>query len=161
MYMHHTPRVREFPEQPDVLDLGFRRKELHSPYRYMWFQDGRWVRLTVPIGFIYNGASVPSALWSLFPPHSLDKAAVFHDFLYRAKGIIPTGSHEYWDGEAWAGMTPVWTRSQADDLFGRMLKEDPRGPGAVRRSLAYRVVRLFGGGSWGPRTLEDFMEPGT
>ena len=38
----------------------------------------------IPKGFVTDFASVPRALWSIFPPFGrYSKAAVFHDWLYR------------------------------------------------------------------------------
>lgn len=145
----HPVEVVDFPAQPDVLDLGNRQKKLHSPYRYTWEQDGQMVRLTVPAGFVYNGASVPSFLWSIYAPHALDRAAVFHDFIYRDNGILPFGAHQVqWNG-SWTTITPIWTRSAADRLFEKHLAMDPQGPGWLRRKLARAMVRAFGGGYWG------------
>lgn len=44
---------------------------------------GSGVVITVPAGFATDYASVPRALWWLFPPHGRYKrAAVVHDYLY-------------------------------------------------------------------------------
>lgn len=149
--MHHPSKIVNFPSQPDVLDLGNRKKQLHSPYRFEWFQNGRRVRLTVPEGFVYNGASVPSFVWSIYPPHALDRASVFHDFIYRDNGFMPLGAHQYYDEstEKWVDITKVWTRSAADSLFKKHLAQDPKGPGWLRRNLAYSMVRSFGKSYWG------------
>lgn len=162
--MPHPQRRVHFPEQPDAMDLGFRWKKLHSPYMCTWDQDGVKVRLTVPAGFVYNGASVPQVLWSVFPPHALDRAAVFHDFIYRAAGVLPFGSHQYLREmltpgvSRWETMTPVWTRSQADSLFLDQLAQDPDGPGWVRRKVAFATVGALGGGKWGPSSIYDFEQ---
>ncbi len=149
--MKHPQTLVVFPQQPDALDLGSRQKELHSPYRYKWTQNGRSVRLTVPAGFIYSGASVPQFVWSIYPPHALDRAAVFHDYIYRYGGKLPSGTHEYYDGldDEWKDVGGIWTRNATDTLFFKHLKEDPGGPGWFRQQAAYRVVRLFGGPRWG------------
>jgi hypothetical protein len=149
--MFHPQELRIFPAQPDVLDLGNRQKELHSPYRYNWEQNGYKVRLTIPAGLIYNGASVPQFVWSIYPPHALDRAAVFHDFIYHNAGVMPPGVHQYYDGldEEWKDVGGVWTRNSADTLFFKHLQEDPGGPGWFRQQAAYRAVRIFGGSRWG------------
>ena len=150
--MHHPVETVTFPAQPDVLDLGHRQKELHSPYQVKWEQEGRLIRLKVPAGFVYNGASVPSFVWSFYPPHALDRAAVFHDFIYRDRGVMPSGAHQYFASETgrWRDIEGVWSRSAADALFERHLAADPRGPGRIRRKLAVAAVRAFGGSYWGP-----------
>ncbi len=148
----HPQETRVFPARPDVLDEGFRQKTLHSPYQYRWRQNGREVRLTAPAGLQYNGASVPRLVWSLYPPHALDKAAVFHDMIYHRGGVMRPGEHEYLDDEGqWVDVGGQWTRSAADGLFFRQLRADPDGPGWFGRRVAYRAVRLFGGGRWAPK----------
>lgn len=161
---HHPQATVDFPDQPDVLDRGDRVKVLHSPYRCTWEHKGQQVRLTVPAGFVYNGASVPQLLWSIYPPHALDRAAVFHDFLYRGAGLLPYGAHEYLTGlntpgaYRWVPITARWTRAAADRLFFEQLRQDPKGPGWVRQRMAYAMVRAFGGGRWGPSSPDDFEE---
>lgn len=40
---------------------------------------------TIPAGFIYDGASVPRILWSLYPPFgSYNRASLLHDWFYRS-----------------------------------------------------------------------------
>lgn len=119
--MPHPVRPRTFPEQPDTLDLGHREKKLHSPYIYEWEQYGAQLRLVVPAGFTYNGASVPQIVWSIYTPHALDRAAVFHDFIYRMGGDLPAGSYQYRydeedDWKDFPGDTH-WSRRAADTLF--------------------------------------------
>lgn len=158
--LDHPSEVRVFPEQPDVIDLGSREKLLHSPYRTEWRGEAEWgpfyARLTVPVGFVYNGASVPQFLWSIYPPHALDRAAVFHDFIYRTEGVLSLGAYQYRyisDAQAdWWENYPEdteWTRSAADKLFHRHLSQDPKGPGAFRQRAAWFAVRTFGGSRWG------------
>lgn len=154
--MHHEVKLVEFPEQPDVLDRGFRQKYLHSPYRCSWEQNGRQVRLTAPAGMLYNGASVPQIVWSLYPPHVLDRAAVFHDLIYHRGGVMRPGEHEYLDESGlWVDVPGVWTRNAADTFFFKQLNVDPNGPGWFKRQAAYRVVRIFGSGSWAPADRFD------
>jgi hypothetical protein len=44
----------------------------------------------VPPGFVTDFASIPRPLWSLLPPTgTYGRAAVIHDFLYRAVGYCP------------------------------------------------------------------------
>jgi hypothetical protein len=68
-----------------------------SPLYVEVLPDGRHYRLTsplivtgpnykfiIPAGFVTDFASVPRALWSIFPPHGkYSPAAVLHDYLYR------------------------------------------------------------------------------
>lgn len=86
--------------------------------------------ITVPVGFSYDGASVPRFFWRvIFPPvHPKSRrAALFHDYIYRTH---PEG----------------WTKAEADLLFYELLLED--GVPAWRAWLAYQGVKWFGYLAW-------------
>lgn len=103
---------------------------------YVYQDDGSQIR--VPAGFEFDLASVPRAFWWLISPFELSVAApLVHDFLYRYAGEPPTGSID---------PPRLYTRAQADDLFGRMMEEE--GVPAWRRVLARRAVGLFGWLAW-------------
>lgn len=83
--------------------------------------------IDVPVGYITDLASVPRALWSIFPPHGrYAKAAIVHDFLYA---------------------NAIGDKAFADDVFleAMTVLDVPR----WRRLLMYWAVRLFGRGSYG------------
>jgi hypothetical protein len=143
--MTHPLELREFPDHPLQLDKGFRRMELLPPYRYAYEEGGKSYRITVPAGFEHDGASVPKVVWSLYRPHKLDRAAVFHDLIYKRGGALEPGEHQLLDGEDWVDVDRQWSRDEADLLFKRLLKLDPNGPGLVHRRLAYLGVRSAGG----------------
>ena len=82
--------------------------------------------LAVPEGFVTDFASIPRALWAIYPPNGKwAPAAVLHDFLYR------TGTR---------------TRAEADALFlaGMAVLRVP----VARRFVMYLAVRCFGWSSW-------------
>ena len=137
-----------FADHPRQLDLGHRQFRLTRPYRYQWTHEEEARRLTVPRGFVHDGASVPRIVWSFVPPQPKDRAAVFHDLLYQHGGELPEGCHERYVDRRWIPVEGAWSRRDADRLFCRMLREDPAGPGRIRRRLAFRAVQLFGRGSW-------------
>lgn len=86
------------------------------------FEDGL-MRLTVPAGFETDLASVPRALWSVFPPYGDHlKAAVVHDYLYRYNTI---------------------SRARCDAIFLAVMAR--YGVPAWKRWCMYGAVRLFGG----------------
>lgn len=90
----------------------------------------KWGKLTVPVEFESDGASVPRFFWRLvFPPGDPQvlRAAILHDYIYRTH---PEG----------------WTRPEADRLFFDVLTFE--GVPAWRARLAYWGVRLFGRSSW-------------
>lgn len=82
--------------------------------------------LTVPAGFKTDFASVPRALWGLFPPYGRHtRAAVIHDWLY---------------------LTGSLSRADADGIFRRIMRES--GVGRLRRWIMYLALRLFGWAAW-------------
>jgi hypothetical protein len=57
-------------------------KKLFSKVRYRLLQSINLCGVTVPIGFVSDGASVPRLLWFIFPPVGrYFQAAVVHDWL--------------------------------------------------------------------------------
>jgi len=87
--------------------------------------DGCVVR--VGSGWETDGASVPRALWAIFPPMSgpYMEAAVLHDALYRAQPV---------------------SRKRADELFLEAMKA--LGVPAWKRWSIYGAVRAFGWRAW-------------
>lgn len=83
----------------------------------------------VPVGFEFDGASVPPVFWPLvshpMAPSSL-RAACLHDFLYRTQPV---------------------PRAMADAAFYAGLRED--GCAWLRAWLMWVAVRVFGGFSYG------------
>ena len=49
---------------------------------------GKHYRITIPKGFVFNGASVPMRLRSIMPKDWLFTASLPHDFLYTPEGTI-------------------------------------------------------------------------
>jgi hypothetical protein len=83
-------------------------------------------RITVPIGFITDFASVPRIpIAHLLAANCGHEAAVLHDFLYTTHQV---------------------TRKQADDIFAEALAAG--GEPAWRRGLMWLGVRIGGGGPW-------------
>ena len=140
----------EFPDHPHQLDLGWRRKRLLSPYRYTWEEGGTRYRMTAPVGFEHDGASIPPIVWSFIQPHEMDRAAVSHDLPYQRGGVFRPGEWERWDEDAarWVDVDRAMRRGESDRLFSRALGEDPRGPSWIEARLAYLAVRVRGGSSW-------------
>jgi hypothetical protein len=87
--------------------------------------------LTVPEGFITDGASVPRPFWPLFSPvGACFPAAVVHDWLYHNSSTKAA---------------PL-TREQADRAFYDGLTV--LGMRWVARRTVFRAVRLFGWAAW-------------
>jgi hypothetical protein len=54
-----------------------------SKHRYKVVFDYRYKDVTVPKGYITNGANIPRIFWSFYPPNLSDimEAVVMHDYL--------------------------------------------------------------------------------
>ncbi len=81
---------------------------------------------TIPEGFQSDLASVPRALWPIFPPYGNHlRAAIVHDWLYSNRLIA---------------------RGRADALFLAAMKA--YGTAGWRRWVMYLAVRAFGWMAW-------------
>ena len=93
-----------------------------SRYNFKLVEDFNAGGVTVPSGFVTDGASVPRLFWSFFnPAGELFEAAIVHDYLYAGR---------------------IGTKKQADRLFYEIAKQYR----ARRAYLAYLAVKL--GGRW-------------
>ncbi len=114
-----------FPEPLNLTDAGLRGDvrlfRLLSPFTYVSSRGA----ITVPLGFITDGASIPRTFWTLLGPFGpYFEAAVIHDFLYSP-----------WNRR--------FTRLEVDQLFKEAMFN--LGLDWPRRELIYRAVRAFGG----------------
>lgn len=88
------------------------------------FADGE-VYIEVPAQATSDFNSTPRLLWRVFPPWHYPEAGVVHDYLYR-NGLL--------------------TRAEADAIHRRIL--ELTGASWFLRHMAYRALRIFGGGAW-------------
>jgi hypothetical protein len=110
-----------------------------------WFtvaEDFEWasdtLRLFVPRGYRFDGASVPRILEPLLHRLQLGLLApVFHDPLYQGGGKMVVG---------WQEPHVRLDRDEVDWLFYVHMVEDGVDPAIVPR--AYEMVRRFGASSW-------------
>lgn len=91
----------------------------------------RWI--TVPAGYLTDGATVPRALWSIIPPWgAYGQSAVVHDILCEYLSIMVSGK-----------MTPI-TRQRADEIFAEamaVLKVPPHDAALINEGVTlYRSV---------------------
>lgn len=101
--------------------------------------------IVVPAGFVTDFASIPRALWSIFPPLGpWARPAIVHDFLYATKGTCR------WEGVTrLEGRLEPLTRGEADDVFREaMAALEPPVP-AWRRAVMWAAVRAGGWMGWG------------
>ena len=93
----------------------------------VWELQAHYVRngVVVPLGFKWDGASVPKYARSILPRWGdYSGAALVHDYMYSTECI------------------EIKDRSKADKIFLNNMKED--GVSYIRRKLMYYAVRLFG-----------------
>lgn len=84
--------------------------------------------ITVPAGFLTDGASVPRIFWNIFPPYgSYFRAAIIHDFLYSCRNT-------------------KFNRLESDRIFLEAMTV--LGIGWLKRQTIYRAVRLGGASSF-------------
>jgi hypothetical protein len=99
---------------------------LDTYYRY----NSSYGVITVPSGFVTDGASIPRIFWPVLGPHGdYFGAAVIHDYLYSK------ASQPRWDLDRW----------ECDDVFMEAMFNANVG---FKRHLIHRAVRLFGGKSF-------------
>lgn len=121
-------QAEHFPDALKVQDGGIiggtRVFRLLDRYRYR----SSLGTVTVPTGFLTDGASIPRVFWSVLEPFGpWFPAAIIHDFLYTQ------GNRAY-------------TRLEADVIFKEaMFNLHLDWP---RREMIYRAVRAFGAGSY-------------
>jgi len=116
-----------------------RRWKLVFQFGYDVGRKGSGDRITVPAGFVTDFASIPWILWRLllwWLPYwaKYSKAAVLHDWLYRAKEI----------------MGKLITRKKADKIFLESMLVEWRHhwSGRAIAYVEYWAVRLFGWPAW-------------
>jgi len=115
---------QKFPDKLHFDDAGMkggsRLLMITAPFR---FRSPLGI-ITVPSGFVTDGASVPRIFWNIFSPFgSYFRAAVIHDYLY-------------------SPLNAKFNRKQSDGIFLDGMRE--LGVGWLKRKMIYRAVRMFG-----------------
>jgi hypothetical protein len=135
--------------QPDITPIRGDLYKLDAQYVYTWKHQGAERRITVPLGFEYDGASIPRILWTLvnITPDGLHRAAaLIHDWIYRNRGNLGDSYQKFLE-DSWKTIpNGKWERIHADRMFARLLREAevPK----FRRRIMYLAVRLLGWLSW-------------
>lgn len=140
-------------QQPNITPVSSGRYRLEELYFYEWEYNDREYRLSIPKGYIYDGASIPRWAWSILGigRDGLHRAAsLVHDYLYYYDGKMPVGSLSVKEKDNW---TPVlwprpFTRKQADKMFCRILRETEPPVKPWKRKVMFWAVRLFGWQYW-------------
>jgi hypothetical protein len=98
--------------------------------------------------FEFDMASVPRIVWPVVGPHELGIVPpMTHDWLYGSGGRGLPGCIKLRVGAEVVGVR-TFTRAEADLLFLRDMERER--VNKLRREVAYRAVRLFGGNAWRP-----------
>lgn len=135
---------------PILTILNDKEFELVEPFSFKWFEeDGSKYKITIPKGYIFDGASVPRFCWSLtglIPTGIHMGAALVHDYSYQRRGrLIRSELEKEIDGK-WCYVSAVWDRKQCDDMFSFIMEAGGVTP--WKRIAMYRAVRWFGGKAW-------------
>jgi hypothetical protein len=78
---------------------------------FQYFIGSRREWITVPAGYLTDGASVPRVFWSLLPPWgAYGQAAVVHDLLCEYLSVVEQGKPK-----------PI-TRARADEIFDEAMR---------------------------------------
>lgn len=122
--------------EPCVVDLGVHIPELHAwdGARAVISPDGTTI-LTVPAGFVYDGASLPSLAlvsWMMGPKELWETAGLFHDALFR------------WQSG----------RAVADRVFWIIARSGSKQVGPVRGFIGWAGLRIGGGFAYRARGRE-------
>ncbi|HRQ90396.1 MAG TPA: DUF1353 domain-containing protein [Bacteroidia bacterium] len=142
-------------EQPDLRPVSSRGARtlyrLRQAHCIEWIYGLDCWRVSIPEGFLCDGASCPRLLWSVtgIAPDGVHRmAALHHDFLYEHRGQLPEGTFERrpLGGGVWEPCQSAWSRKDADRLFCALLRES--GIGFFRRRLMFLGVRLGGWIPW-------------
>lgn len=117
--------TQHFPDSIILQDAGMRGSSrlfrVFDRYRYL---SPKWGEITVPAGFVTDGASVPQVFWNILSPFGdYFGSALIHDYLYS-----PANN--------W------FTRAEADEIFLEAMTL--AGVPWIRRRIIYRAVRLGG-----------------
>ena len=116
---HSFPDIAEFRDAG--MDGDSRIFEITQPFRYI----SSIGLITVPVGFLTDGASVPKVFWNIFQPFgSYFPAALIHDFLYSKAS------------------RRALTRAECDRIFHEAMQDI--GVGWLTRRVIYRAVRIGG-----------------
>jgi len=118
--------MQPFPDKIHIEDAGMRRGSrlfrLEQDFRYF---SPKYGLITVPAGFVTDGASIPAVFWNiLYPFGPYFGSALVHDFLYDKNCPL------------------YFERSECDDIFleGMAILEVPW----LTRRLMHCAVRGFG-----------------
>ena len=99
-------------------------------------------KITVPVGFVTDLASVPRALWGFIAPFDVARAAIIHDLLYKTIRQYRWNKKDKQDSEL------VKAAKKASDMvfYHGMNDAEPAIP-KWKKYSAWKAVDLFGNSS--------------
>lgn len=119
--------MAKFDDDLTVTKIGGRRWRVEDGFTF--FSD-RFQPVRVPKGFETDFASVPRAVWWLFPPDGqYAQSAVTHDYLYQMRKDLTFKG-------------PKRSRKECDQIFLEAM--ETLGVNAFTRNSMYAAVRGFG-----------------
>ena len=152
IYAHKINKSVHFPivsAVPDIQVLTLYKNIIEFlTYRRTWKLQRDYViwcdylkeYIFIPKNFIFDGASVPKALYSFLSPNGiLLLGACPHDFGYRYKGLIHIDNNGYLYYKR-------YSKSELDKMFRSMCKKESSLGAAV--NIAYIGLFLFGFTGW-------------
>lgn len=135
--------------QPSIIPINDKEYELEKEYAYEFVLNNATFRISVPKGFIYDGASVPRILWTLtgiLPDGLIRAGALLHDYIYHHQGILPAWRLMIHTENGWQKSTLELTRPIADNIFlEAMIKAGVR---STKAHVAWAGVRVGGWVAW-------------
>ena len=76
----------------ESMELGRDLWRVTTPFRYYLGTEDTGRYISIPAGYLTDGASVPRVLWSIVPPWGrYGQAAIVHDFLCEYLTIVDNG----------------------------------------------------------------------
>ena len=141
-------------QQPNIAPISTSMYILVNTWTYSWSSKDVYSSITIPEGFVYDGASIPKIFWSIIglAPDGIHRAAaIVHDWIYTFKGNLPPGSVKRKiilnDGDVkYLNTIDVWTQKDCDKFFKKMLLQTPLPRWKVK--LMFTAVRMFGWTKW-------------
>ena len=117
-----------FPDAIQLRDAGIRNGTRVFTLEHYFRYISSYGTITVPTGFVTDGASVPRVFWPIFDPFGGDyfHAAIIHDYLY----------------SRWSTAHFNCTRKDADLIFKEAMFN--RGINWPTRETIFRAVRIGG-----------------
>jgi len=139
-----------FDEQPVDQQISPKLKKICKTWTGKWRYNGNERFMTVLIGYVYDGGSIPRFVWSILgitPSGPGDGGFLPHDVLYRAMGGKKPDAYLGCTVLDENGEAVQLSRKEADWVLGEGMKFG--GIAKHRVALAIPFVRMFGKKHWG------------